>query len=468
MGLENKAVKAGLGYTVGNILVKGINFLTIPLFSRILTTAEFGAYNVFLSYDAILFVLIGFAMAVSVKSAHYEFGKADEYVSSISLIYIINAVFYLIIILIGGERLSSWLSLSETALLLLVPFSFGGAVMQLYNERISIDYNYRKYMIVAIVNSVGNVVISLILIVTIFKEKRDIGRMVGAAATIFCLAFILLLVMYKKAAPKFNKEFWRFGLKFSLPIVPHGISQVLLAHFDRIMISKMVGDSEAGIYSLAGNLKLVMVVISASICTSWNTWFFSKMEKNDVKSIQKSASVLIRLFLILSVGLMALSPELIMVLGGPDYELGKYVAVPMIMDAFLLFLYNIVVSGEYYTKKTHYIMLGTMMAAVINIVTNYIFIKMYGFIAAAYTTLFSYICYLIFHMIISKKLIKFEVVEWKWILFTSTVIAAAAAVDLVFVGNIIVRYIVCAVMVGALCPPVIKFYLSVRQKSDDK
>ena len=72
---KNTALKAGLGYTIGNVLVKGINFLTIPLFSRLLTPAEFGVYNVFLSYDSILTVLVGFAMATSVKSAHYEFKK---------------------------------------------------------------------------------------------------------------------------------------------------------------------------------------------------------------------------------------------------------------------------------------------------------------------------------------------------------------------------------------------------------
>ena len=52
MAEKNSALKAGMGYTIGNVLVKGINFLTLPLFSRLLSTAEFGVYNVFLSYVA--------------------------------------------------------------------------------------------------------------------------------------------------------------------------------------------------------------------------------------------------------------------------------------------------------------------------------------------------------------------------------------------------------------------------------
>jgi O-antigen/teichoic acid export membrane protein len=101
---EKKAVKAGIGYTIGNILVKGINFLTLPLFSRIMTQEQFGVYNVFLSYDSILFVVVGLALHSSVRSAHYEFrGKTDEYVSSISLIYLLNAAFFLLVVFFFGN-----------------------------------------------------------------------------------------------------------------------------------------------------------------------------------------------------------------------------------------------------------------------------------------------------------------------------------------------------------------------------
>lgn len=462
MRKDGNALKAGVGYTIGNILVKGINFLTLPLFSRLLTTAEFGVYNIFISYDAILVVLMGLAMNTSVKSAHYEFKKTDEYVSSISLIYILNALLFVAIILIGGERLSSWLGFSGTILLLLVPFSFGGAILHLYNERISLDYEYKKYLTVALFNSVGNVIVSLLLIVTIFRNQRDVGRIVGTVATIFVISTVLLLKMYVKARPSFNKNFWKFGVLYSLPIIPHGISQVLLAQCDRIMISNIIGDAEAGIYCLAGNLKLVLTIISTSIGISWSTWFFAKMEERAYGEVQKSSSLLVRMFVVLSVGLMALSPELILLLGGSEYEEGKYVAVPMIMDAFILFLYNIIVPSEYYKKKTQYIMLGTLVAAVVNLITNYIFIQKFGYIAAAYTTLFSYVCYLLLHIFISRKLVKFDVVTWKWIMLSFGIIALMGSFDIFFVDNIIVRYTLCSVVVAVMCPPLVKYYMETK------
>lgn len=430
------------------MLIKGINFLTIPLFSRIMTTEEFGIYNVFMSYDAILFVVIGLALHSSIRSANYEFkGKIDGYTSSISLIYIANTLILLALVQLFGGTLSELLGYSKALLFLLVLYSFGSAVLTLYNNLISLDYSYRKYLLVALVNSLGNILLSLILIFTFFRGQRDVGRIVGCTAAIFLLAVVLLLSMYRRARPRFNREFWRFGLKYSLPVVPHGISQVLLAQFDRIMIRSMVGDGAAGIYSLAGNIKLVLTIISDSVSTAWTTWFYAEMDRKNVQNIQRRAIQLGALFTIFSVGLMALSPELIWILGGAEYDLGKYVAIPMVLDAFILFLYSVIVCGEYYEKKTLYIMLGTVAAAALNIVTNYLFIQRFGFIAAAYTTLFSYVCYLVLHLVISRRLIGFFILPPKWLLAFCAMAAVMATADLLLIDSLILRWLLCAVVV---------------------
>ena len=229
--------------------------------------------------------------------------------------------------------------------------------------------------------------------------------------------------------------------------MPHGISQMLLNQCDRIMISKMVSDAAAGIYSLAGNIKLVLVIITESVTTAWTTWFYSQMDKGEKTAIQKRATQLLLLFFVLTTGLMALSPELVQLLGGAKYTLGKYVAIPLVLDAFALFLYNLVVPAQYYAKKTTYIMYGTMAAAVANIVLNYVFIKLYGFVAAAYTTLASYLLFAAVHYFISGKLLKFFVVPPSRMLGVCAAVAAMAAWHLVFVDSILLRWGVCVVTI---------------------
>ena len=451
MQKSSNALKAGIGYTLSNILIKGINFLALPLFSRLLTTEEFGLYNVFVSYESILYVIVGLAIHSSIRSANLDFkNKIDEYVSSVSLIYIINSFLLIFVGFVLKGPIYSLLQLTPLTVLLIVIYSFSTALITLYNNKISLYYEYKKYIIISFVNSVGSILLSLILILTLFNDKKEIGRLLGVTITCFSLSGYILYSFYKTKRPKYNKIYWRYAIKYSLPIVPHGISQVLLAQFDRIMIQQINGNTQAGIYSFAGNFKLILTIITDSIGTAWSTWFYERIDKKEYSRICKSAMSLCLLFLAISISLMTISPELIYLLGGEKYKEAIYVTIPMIIDAFVLFVYTVIVPSEYYAKKTKYIMVGTIIAAIINIITNYIFIRAYGYIAAAYTTLFAYLCYLFLHVAISKRLISFYIISIKWIIIFLTMIAVAGIITIHFAEMIIVRFILGLIIVAPI------------------
>jgi len=451
---KNKAFSAGLGYTIGNILVKGINFLVLPLFSRIMSTEEFGVFNIFLSYDAILFAVIGLALHSSVRSAHYEFkGKIDEYVSSVTLIYWGMLFALMIVVCAAGTVLEGIIGFKLPIMIILLVYSFSSAIITLYNQRISLDYDYKSYLRISLANSLGNIALSFVLITTIYRSQKDIGRALGTTIVSAVIAIVLLISLYRKSIPRYNRAYWKFGVKYSLPIVPHGISQVLLSQFSRIMIRDIIGNNAAGLYSLAGNLRLILVIISDSISTAWNTWFYAEIETGSHKTIQKRAVQLICGFSIFVIGVMAISPELIYILGGSAYDQAKVVAVPMVLEAFVLFANNVVITSEYYRKKTQYVMGGTVCAAVINVITNSLFIPRYGFSAAAYSTLFSYACYLSLHLVISRKVIGFNVIPIKWLLFFAVLTSLMAVFDLLFIHSLVIRWSVCFISVAsiALC-----------------
>lgn len=445
---ENNATKAGIWYTIGNLFVKGINFLTLPIFSRIMTTAQFGAYNVFISYEAILCLVCGVAMHSSLKNAKIEFpNQIDSYTSSITIIYIINTIVLLTISTIFSGFLLDFIGFSGWLIYILILFSFSNSIVLLFNNRVSLDYSYKKYLITALCNSLCNVGLSLILMFTLFKEFKDVGRILGASISLFVISVVLLRDFYKKSKPEINLEYWKFAFKYSLPMVAHGLSQVLLAQFDRIMIQRICGSSDAGIYSLAGNLKLILTILTDSIITSWGVWFFEEIEKNEIEKIKKRAVQLAQMFFVVAIVTMFISPELINVLGGDSYYLANYVATPMIVDAFLLMLYSIIVQGEYYKKKTNYVMVGTVIATLIDIVLNIIFIPKYGFVAAAYTTLFSYVCYLTLHYFICFRIMQFTIIPLGQTIILSFLIFVCAAINIIFIDWLLIRLIICIAIV---------------------
>ena len=73
---------------------------------------------------------------------------------------------------------------------------------------------------------------------------------------------------------------------------------------------------------------------AASVDASWSAWFFEQMSQGKIDAIRNRAKNFALLFTILTVGLMALSPEIVRFLGDSRYDAARYVAVPLILDAF--------------------------------------------------------------------------------------------------------------------------------------
>ena len=127
-----KALKAGLGYTVGNMLVKGLSFLAIPLFARLMTVEDFGIYSTFSSYVMIMTVLAGFTLHTSVRNAKLDYvDLTGSYCSSVTLLVIGNSLLLLALSLVFAAPLARSLSLEQPylpALIVLESFGKGGAV----------------------------------------------------------------------------------------------------------------------------------------------------------------------------------------------------------------------------------------------------------------------------------------------------------------------------------------------------
>ena len=147
-----KALKAGLGYTVGNMLVKGLSFLAIPLFARLMTVEDFGIYSTFSSYVMIMTVLAGFTLHTSVRNAKLDYvDLTGSYCSSVTLLVIGNSLLLLGLSLVFASPLARSLSLEQPYLpALIVLESFGMAMLTFYNSVLSVDYKYKEYLVLSL------------------------------------------------------------------------------------------------------------------------------------------------------------------------------------------------------------------------------------------------------------------------------------------------------------------------------
>ncbi|MCR5720257.1 MAG: oligosaccharide flippase family protein [Lachnospiraceae bacterium] len=399
---SQKVVKAGAGYVVGNYLLKGITFLSAPIFTRLLTTEDYGRTNTYMSYEALLYLFVGLALHSCFNSAKLKYKeKFDSFVSSMILLVI--AVFGIWVL--GGNLLfglfGTWLQIGRVVFNILLIHCLGSALHQIYNSYMGINYDYRSFVRISYTYAISNIILSVILCCTLFDSDRYLGRVLGIGIPMAGIGIYIIYFFFKKNAPTFNKSYWKYGLRYSIPIIPHGVSQVILSSFDRIMISNIKGDADAGLYSFCAVICHIVNVASNSIQNVWKPWFFEKMKEKKYDDIKECSTLYAFGIGAFTSVVLLLSPEIIRILGTKQYWCTVPCIVPVVLGGYFSFLYSIPSLVEYYYEKTVCIAVSTVGAAALNIFLNSIFIPKYGYIAAAYTTLVTYFLYFIFHCISS-------------------------------------------------------------------
>lgn len=403
----HKEIKAGAGYTIGNILIKGISFISLPVFSRLLTPSDFGLFNTYVAYEAIIVIVIGLGMHASIKTAYYDYrGKQNTFISTQTLIVLGVTLLIMLAYTVLQKPINDFTGFNSPITYLLIAQSFGAAMLNIVNSKLTLSYNYKSYLCYAAFNTVLNVLLSVVLIYTIMGNNRLLARVSGAAIPLLIIGVISVIQFERIEEKRFDSAMAKYALIFGLPLVWHYLSQQIQSQFDRIMITKLVSSSATGIYSFVYTIANIFQILFYSTDNVWGVWMLGKMDGQDYKSIKEKANRYMLLITIIACGMMIVSKELIMIVGPEEYLSGANLFIPIIVGMFFLFLYTIPVGVEYYYKETKYIGATTFVAALFNVATNYIFIQMFGYVAAAYTTLFSYVLMFALHWFIAKKILK--------------------------------------------------------------
>lgn len=437
----SNAVKAGLGYTIGNMLIKGISFLAIPVFSRIMTQEDYGLYNTFLSYASILTIFLSMALHASIKNAKYDFpDRLNRYCSSLVILILCNTVLVAALSLIFSAQLGALAALGGGMAIWMVAESFGNTMLSFYNGALAIEFRYKEYLALSFFYSFSSILLSIFLIKVAIPENGYLARTLGSVIPLLILAVYILFRFFRSARPRFSKEYWKYGLKFSLPLIPHGLSQILLSQFDRIMILNSVGETKAGIYSFAYNIAILYQVLSDSMDTAWTPWFYKQMAAGKEKDIREKTTWYVLLMSVIAVLLMLVCPEIIVIMGGRNYAESRYTVIPIVLGMYFAFLYALPAAVEYYYKKTKLIAVGTVCAAAFNVVLNAVFIPLFGYIAAAYTTVACYVLYFFFHLFIARKILGRFLFDMKGIFFCIVGVVGLSAACLLCINSFWIRW----------------------------
>lgn len=451
-----KQLNAALWFTICSFVTKGLAFLTTPIFTRLLTTEEYGSYSVFSSWKGILTIFFTLELSAGVYTQllvkHSEDKK--EISSSFQGLTFLLSCAWLVVYLGFADFWNDLLGLTTVQMLAMFIIVWTTAVFHLWAAEQRVELNYRKLVFVTIAVSVSQAVVAVIAVI---NATDKVTARVLSVASVQLLGYGYFFWYHLKQGGKFfSKKYWLYALSFNLPLVPHYLSQIVLVNADRIMIESMVGSSEAGIYALAYSISNIMMIFNNALLHTMSPWIYQKIKKRQENEIAPIAYGALVGICIANVCLIAFAPEIVRIFAPAEYYDSIWVIPPIALSGFFIFLYSLFAAFEFYYKKTLFIMLASTFSAVLNIVFNAVFISCFGYIAAGYTTLICYIVYAGAHFIAMRKVCKDQmdnakVYSVRILLLIGLVFCAIGFVFMLTYENTVVRYaLVGVVMVAVL------------------
>ena len=452
---DNSAVKAAFYYVICQILVKGMSFITTPIFSRIMTKAQYGDVSNFISWEGLIFP-ITLNLRASINKSKYDYSNDnDNFFSSVLIATLSLIAIASLLVELNPSLFEDFFSMPMKYVRMLFIYL---AFMTAFDFQ-QIQYNiYRKYK-KSVVYSLGSVFFNLVLsiVLVLILPDKLLGRLIGIVVPCGVIGLFIYINAFRRG-PHPKIRYMKNALSMTIPLLVSALSATILNTSDRVMIKRLSGSEDTAMYSIAYSVAGLAAVVFSALNQAWGPWMFDHMKTEEFDSIKNRAKQFSGIYALLMLGLMLISPEIIIIMGGKQYYEARFVMPPVILAMICQYFYSFYFDTEYFYGETYIISLGTFIAAAINVGLNFIFIPKYGYIAAAYTTLIGYFIMLVYHFSIVKfKLKKDFLFPTKWFAIVIIVLSLLQLGIAMIFDLRIIRYAVIVLYMIIVCLIGIKY-----------
>lgn len=429
-----------LKYSLIRIAPGIIGFVSIPIITKLFSPHGYGNYSLVIATIMIFETLFGW-LPMSIIRFYPAFErdkKLDLFYSTVIKvgfisIFFITGVFSILLFsrkIYFSQELFSLLSLGIGVFIV-------NAIYYMLQSLLRTKRELNWYGGAIVWKNIGSLGIALILI---FSLERKLDYLLWGK--ILSIAIILPL-LWKKAMEtvsifRFKMDYFltKNLVKYSFPLVAGNLAAWILNLSDRYILQVFRNTQEVGIYSASYDISeksiglLATLFMLAASPLGMSIWEKERREKS-----QEFEHKITRFYLLIGIpaiiGLGVLAKSIITIMTEEEFFLG-YEIIPFIAPGiFLLGLQQRFQTGILYYKKTHFITLAVLIAGILNLILNFLFVPQYGYIAAAITTLVSYLFLLFLMIVLSRRFF-----TWKFP-FQSLVNSICAAV----IMGIIVHFV---------------------------
>lgn len=393
-------------YMFSTILIRGMQFLTIPIMTALLTPSEYGILGIYTSIVSVFITVIG--LNFDSATVRFFYDKPEEYedfFKSVNLFVTIIGALMVCIIFLFRQNLANYFGVDEDIVLFATITPYFNNCYTMFLSTLQAQKQSKKYLCVTLIQRLSALGLTIILMYVLSSDKY-LGK-IYAEIIVCIVTFCLLFKKFYKGA-KINLKYVKYAAHIGIPLIPHVLSSFILSYFARITLNNVRGLEEAGLFSFAEDIGMVMMIVSMSFNKAWTPIFYEKMNSKDYKGISVQTNRIIKISILLAIFLLFFAKEMVMLLADERYYAALSVVPIIIVGKAFGPLYTIYSHFSDYFKRTGYISVGTLFVGVLNLIMNSVFIPKFGAIAGACNAMLCSIMLFVCHFLISRFILKIE------------------------------------------------------------
>lgn len=378
-GSAGLALKAGFWYVISTFLVKGLSFITHPIFAGLLSKEDLGAFSNFASWETLLLIITSLEMQNTVARAYYDFKEDfNKYVSSVTL-----ASCGVTLILYGVALLCSDWFTAVTSIpkqyihVLFLMLLFQGS-KQIFMAKERTLYRYKAVAVISAFNALIPTLIAVAMVILADSRGASMldGRIYGfyIPSALIGLGCALVLLFKGKG---FSWKHCKYGLALSFPLMLHYLTAQLLTSSNSIITTARLGEEANAVISTASSANHIMTTLLLAVAGAVTTWLMDNLNQENVKAVRRGTLAYVAGISALAVGVILLAPEIVFILGS-----GKYPESTVLMPGFVVAvliqssttIFTIMLT---YQKKVVGTAVWTGIVAVLCVIAKYFLLPLY-------------------------------------------------------------------------------------------
>ena len=436
------AAKASFWFVVSNVMLKGISFITTPIFTRLLNVADYGMTSVFVTWEGVISIFATLSLSggvYNVAMTKFE-DEIDGFTSiMIGLTALSSSAVYLICMGINFIA-PSLFQLNQSYLIYMWIQTFANATASFWLMRKRFEYRYQSVILYTFCNAFLSPSLAIVMI-NVFSENKAYAKVIGAGLPGIVFGFYIGVRALLRGRKIYHRKYWLYALKFNIPLIPHYLSSILMNSSDRLMINYFCGAAQAGIYSIANSITGLISIITQAINQSLIPYTLQSIKKHSIHKLYQVVLGCTALVSVVCILVVLFAREGVMLFATEDYIDAVWFVAPLVFATQISFVSGLIGNIIFYYEKTQYMSMITIICATVNIITNIFGIQLFGYIAAGYTTLLSSFMKMMLYYLCAKKFEKdlHNIINLKWLFSIFVITIMFIVYGMVFNDNLMMK-----------------------------